>query len=230
MIVMNTAIHYYSKSSDLTWFRPVLAREVLQGDCLFSEEIESSLGVKYPDEEKERLFEGLPSRKTLEAYQQNNILLLAGPPEPLTLDQLQERHFIEGVNIPSDFLSEDSKVNPGWLAIRKGLLSGSVEKDWPQIQKNIPLGEKPANLAEITWCLTAYWRLRGVDLLSKALTYTEDLIEVGNLPTAHLVIGLSRQGCPVVSTWRDVGHPFWAVGLLTKIINPNFFLERRNYV
>src|SRR3989344_2128743 len=140
-----------------------IARAILGDDFLTPEEIATTRRLVYTDEQLAQAAETLPSQEVLEWFRDHNFFLVAGPPSERSLLEVRELK-------PERFLSQSGgwyaharetfsrvdKVGPGWIAISKGPIPGSLNLVWEAQQKLLSEREYVPHAAATTWGLTTY--------------------------------------------------------------------------
>ena len=174
-----------------------LARSILGEDFIPAENIASAFGLSYSKTDLVRLGAYLPDEAALAAIREQGMLLIAGPPRPLSLLDIRElhpghfyasgRHWNVGRASPmNDYgwfddhcesFARRDKARPGWLAIQKKPLKASCAKTWEDQQSLVREPLLIPNVAEVAWMCAAYAAMhpRGGMLLTKHAVRTSSL-------------------------------------------------------
>ncbi len=129
------------------------ARGALGDDFLDPDTISGARGYLYDQEQLAKLAESLPSEEVLRELQRDGLVLIAGPPKPLSIidminDSPEFRGHSEWVEDSDQLFSREDKVYPGWIALYKQAI--------PLPPTDRSIGEFVPNAAVVFWCVSAY--------------------------------------------------------------------------
>jgi len=190
------------------------AAKILGQDFIPPEELAQARGVSYTDEQLKTFADTLPTQEVLEWCQKNGFMVVAGPPQPLSLLQIREmkpEYFYtkEGGWYAEECekFSREQKVTTQWLMLRKEPVPNSLNKTWDAQKKLLSEVEYVPNDAEVEWGITTYKVVRNIYLLRGGYVRTSS---VGSLRHRVLVgffdaSGLVVDDSYVVSGWGGVG-------------------------
>lgn len=183
-----------------------LTRLILGDDYITPEEVATAYSVSYTDEQLEHFADTLPDTETILWLRANGYMLIAGPPTELNLLQVREldnKVFFsktEGwyANDKEKF-ARDDVVNGGqWLAIRKEAVPNSFSKTWNEQQDLITEDEHVPNASEVSYAVTAYFKVRGICLLRGKYVRTSSVDADGG----HVGVGdFDEDGLHVNGYW-----------------------------
>lgn len=150
-----------------------LARLILGDDYITPEEVATVYGVSYTDEQLEHFVDTLPDTQTILWLGANGYMLIAGLPMEVNLLQVREldnKVFYsktEGWFYAKDKeVAQTDLVKAGeWLAIRKEEVPDSFDMTWKEQQDLITEVEYVPNAPEVSYAVTAYFKVRGIYLL-----------------------------------------------------------------
>jgi len=170
-----------------------LARLILGDDYITPEEVATAYGVSYMDEQLEHFADTLPDTQTILWLRVNGYMLVAGPSTELNLLQVRELDNqlfyskTEGWYAESKytFSREDKVVDGEWLAIRKDEVPNSFSKTCGKQQDLITEVEHVPNAPEVSYAVTAYFKVRGIYLLRGKCVRTSSVDEDGS----YIVVG-----------------------------------------
>ena len=148
---------------------------ILGKDFLSPEQIAAETRkITYSPSQLKYFSETLPSQDILKWCRTNGFMLIAGPPEPLSLLQIRDiAPWMFYLNNDGWYSGEKQNfsrkdiVASIWLILRKGILPNSTNKTWHEQQKLLPMEEYIPNVAELAWSLTTYKKVNNIDLLNK---------------------------------------------------------------
>jgi len=198
-----------------------LARLILGDDYITPEEVATAYGVSYTDEQLEHFADSLPDTQTILWLRANGYMLIAGPSTEMNLLEVREldnKLFYlntEGWYAEdSQTLSNNDKVSAGeWLAIRKDEVPNSFSKTWKEQQGLITEVEHVPNAPEVSYAVTAYFKVRGVYLLRGKYVRTSSVSANGD----HLDVGgFDEDGLDVSNYWGDGRHDDFGVASARK--------------
>lgn len=155
-----------------------LAREILGEDFLGPEEITAAHGFTYSSEYVESLKNKIPKKSFLVTLHKNGFILIAGPETALSAQDLCHKNpelfigetaqRVGAQNIGLHNPETPQKVNPGWLALRKGPVPGSFDTAWNELKyfhvnylnEYVPDEEYAPTIAQAIWGFGTYKILR----------------------------------------------------------------------
>jgi len=182
-------------------------RTILGKDFITPEEIAETYGLSYSGELLRHLAETIPSEKVLRWCGNNDFMLVAGPPNPLSLLEVRNIH-------PKLFYSEaggwyieqeekfscKDKVVSGWLMLRKTPVPGSTSKTWNEQRGLLTKEEYVPNTPEMVWGITRYKEVSNAYLLSNIYARTSSV----NSDNNHVIIGgFDSGGLKISNRWDD---------------------------
>ncbi len=216
------------------------AHSVLGEDMISPVEMEKAFGSAYDENQIAAFTQTVPTDPLLTWMQLNGFALVPGPPTPMNLlrieDLRQEFFYVNrGGNLGKkrekrgrlpgwyrenydvrgeEKFSRQDIVTTGWLALRKKIIPGTVEKEWEEMQFYVPPSERVLNVAEVVWAANAFQVLRRAHLLTRMYTLTSSVALSGRQICAGWV---SNQGIIILDVpgrtgRRDKGS---RVGLIT---------------
>ena len=184
-----------------------LARTILGKDFISPEEIVEARGaIVYTDEQLAKFGETLPAQDVLEWCRDNGMMLVAGPPQAMSLldiRNLNPEHFYskQGGWYADDaqkFAAND-KAETIWIALRKEPVKGSFSKNWAEQERLVKAPMIVPNAAEVVWCLTTYKAVRDIYLLPTLYVRTSSIDSDGG----HVDVGDFDAKGLGVNGWTD---------------------------
>jgi hypothetical protein len=188
-----------------------LARLILGDDYITAEEVANAYGVTYTDEQLEHFADTLPDTQTILWLRANGYMLVAGMPTEMNILQVREldnKVFYsktEGWYAESEqkFAREDKVACGEWLEIRKEEVPNSLRKTWDEQQDLITEVEHIPNASEVSYAITAYFKVRGIYLLRGKYIRTSSVSADGN----HVFVGnFGKDGLRVDNCWDDLRY------------------------
>ena len=185
-----------------------LACLILGDDYITTEEVATAYGVSYTDEQLEHFADSLPDTQTILWLRANGYMLIAGPPTEMNLLEVREldnKLFYsktEGWWSESNqtFSREDKVACGEWLAIRKDEVPNSFSKTWKEQQDLLSEVEHVPNAPEVSYAVTAYFKVRGIYLLRGKYIRTSSVSAGGG----HVGVGgFDEGGLSVDHYWDD---------------------------
>jgi len=185
-----------------------LAHLILGDDYITAEEVATAYGVSYTDDQMEHFADTLPDMQTILWLRANGYMLVAGMPTELNLLQVREldnKVFYsktEGWYAESEqkFAREDKVACGEWLEIRKEEVPNSLCKTWDEQQDLITEVEHIPNASEVSYAITAYFKVRGIYLLRGKYVRTSSVSSDG----CHVNVGdFGEDGLRVDDDWDD---------------------------
>jgi len=185
-----------------------LARLILGDDYITPEEVATAYGVSYTEEQIGHFADTLPSLERITWYKANNFMLVPGFIRDLNLLQVREldnKVFYSKTEgwyaKDKEKFATDDKVKAGeWLAIRKEAVPNSFNKTWAEQQDLITEVEHVPNAPEVSYAVTAYFKVRGIYLLRGKYVRTSSVSADGD----HVNLGyLDEDGLYVHNRYWD---------------------------
>jgi len=188
-----------------------LACLILGDDYITPEEVATAYGhgkIAYTDEQLEHFADTLPDTQTILWLRANGYMLIAGPPTEMNLLEVREldnKLFYsktEGWWSESNqtFSREDKVACGEWLAIRKDEVPNSFSKTWKEQQDLLSEVEHVPNAPEVSYAVTAYFKVRGIYLLRGKYIRTSSVSAGGG----HVGVGdFVEDGLRVDDGWDD---------------------------
>jgi hypothetical protein len=191
-----------------------LSRLILGDDFISPEDVASAYGFSYTKDQLAQFASTLPEEKTIQWLRTNGYMLVAGPTTDLNLLGVRalDRSLFYRKN-DGDSWFEDEKhtfsrtdmVRGGqWLMLRKGDVPNSRSKNWKEQASLVTSPEYVPNVAEASYGITVYRKVRGVYLLSDFYVRTSYVDADG----VRVIVGyFDEQGLGVYDYWdghRDV--------------------------
>jgi len=160
-----------------------LARLILGDDFLSPEDMAKAYGWSYSDEQVANFADTLPDFDTLMWLKSTGSILQATPPTDSNLLQVRDLDnqvfyrkkdgwFAEKKHT---FSREDVVKAGQWPMVRKGLYPDSKSKTWKDQQNLLTEVEYVPNAAEMSYAVTAYFKVRGVYLLKGVYVRTSSV-------------------------------------------------------
>ena len=193
-----------------------LANLILGDDFISPEEVANAYGVSYTEDQLKHFGDTLPDEKTLQWYRTHGYMLVAGPSTELNLLEVREldnKLFYsktEGwyAENKHTFAREDKVACGEWLAIRKDEVPNSLRKTWKEQQDLITEVEHVPNASEVSYAVTAYFKVRGIYLFRGKYVRTSSVSADGY----HVVVGDFDGDGLVVSYYYD-GNRYGGIGV-----------------
>ncbi len=167
------------------------ARFILGNDFISPEEVARVYGFSYTEDQLAHFADTLPDFETLMWLRTNGYMLVAGPNEDLNLFGVRaldcllfyphddyECWYIDEKQI---FSRTDIVRGGQWLMLRKEGVPNSRSKRWSEQSKLVALPEYIPNVAEVSYGVTAYQKVRGVCLLKDHRFYTSSVNAYNNI-------------------------------------------------
>lgn len=185
-----------------------LAMLILGDDFISPEDVANAYGFHYSDEQITAFADTLPDEKTLQWLRTNGYMLLATPPTDHNLLQVRDldnQLFYsksEGWYAESQhtFSREDVVSACQWLMVRKEPYLNSRKKTWDKQKALLTDVEHVPNAPEVSYAVTAYYKVRGVYLLKGVYVRTSSVDAGGH---RVLVGGFGADGLHVYDYWDD---------------------------
>ena len=191
-----------------------LPQSILGMDFITPEEVSNArLRIVYTDEQIKALAESLPSEEMLKWCKDNDYAVMSAPPQACSLldvREIQPDHFYwktGGWYADEKFAHED-KTSFGWLAIKKTPVANSTNKNLDQQSRLLSTLEHVPNAAEMSWFITTYFKVRGIQLFESVYVQTSNLDSLGN----HITVGYFDSGVLFLDRWYGV-YPFDNIGV-----------------
>ena len=158
-----------------------LAQSILGADFITPEEVTKARpSIVYTDEQITALAESLPSEDMLKWCKDNGYAVMPAPPRAMSLldvRKIQSAHFYSktgGWYSDQKFARED-KTSFEWLAIKKTPVANSISKNWKEQSELLSALEQVPNVAEMSWFITTYFKVRGIQLFDGVYVLTSSL-------------------------------------------------------
>jgi len=182
-----------------------LAKTILGKGFISPEEIATARGLTYTDEQLAKFGDTLPAQDVLEWCRDNGMMLVAGPPKPMStldirsikIDYFDSR---EGgwYSNKSEKFARNDKAEPVWIALRKEPVAESLNRNWSEQSDLVAEPMVVPNAAEALWGFTTYKAVRSIYLLPNLCVRTSSVVSDGN----HVSVGLfDAEGLHVDSIW-----------------------------
>ena len=160
-----------------------LAMLILGDDFISPEDVANAYGFHYSDEQMTAFADTLPDEKTLQWLRTNGYMLLATPPSDMNLLQVRDldnQLFYsksEGWYAKdNEKFARDNVVSAGeWLMVRKEPYPDSRRKNWDEQCSLLTEVEHVPNAPEVSYAVTAYYKVRGVYLLKGVYVRTSSV-------------------------------------------------------
>ena len=182
-----------------------LAKTILGKGFISPEEIATARGLTYTDEQLAKFGDTLPAQDVLEWCRDNGMMLVAGPPKPMStldirsikIDYFDSR---EGgwYSNKSEKFARNDKAEPVWIALRKEPVAESLNRNWSEQSDLVAEPMVVPNAAEALWGFTTYKAVRSIYLLPNLCVRTSSLVSDGH----HVHVGIfGALGLLVYSNW-----------------------------
>ena len=184
-----------------------LAKTILGKGFISPEEIATARGLTYTDEQLAKFGDTLPAQDVLEWCRDNGMMLVAGPPKPMStldirsikIDYFDSR---EGgwYSNKSEKFARNDKAEPVWIALRKEPVAESLNRNWSEQSDLVAEPMVVPNAAEALWGFTTYKAVRSIYLLPNLCVRTSSVDSVGD----HVNVGdFGALGLCVDSHWDN---------------------------
>lgn len=185
----------------------LLARIILGWDFIPPDKITKSCkGLVYTDDQLKKLFDTLPSQEILEWCRDNDYMVVAGPPIPMSLLKIRNvrfPHLIENEAVWYENENESFAFNDiadtQWIILRKTAVPESASKTWGEQRALLSNNEIVPNAAEVAWCVTAYGAVRGIYKLKNICVRTSSIDSEGH----RVLVGYFDASRLHVGYWSD---------------------------
>lgn len=165
-----------------------LARLILGDDYLSPEDVAKTYGWTYSDDQLANFAETLPDMETVLWLRSNGYMLVATPPTDTNLLQVRDLNnqlfysksggwYAESKHT---FSREDVVKAGQWLMVRKESYPNSRSKNWEDQRSLLSEVEHVPNAPEVSYAVTAYYKVRGVYLLKGVYVRTSSVDAFGN--------------------------------------------------
>lgn len=173
-----------------------LARFLLGDDFIAPEDVAKAYGIMYTGEQLAIFAKTLPDFETLVWLRGNGFMLVAGPHVDFNLLGLRtldsSLYYRKDDNDDKWFeetgrkVSQTDMVHGGqWLMLRKGGMPKSRSKNWNEQSMLVDNPERVPNVAEVSYGVAAYLKVRGVYCLSDLYVRTSSVGADGD----HFFVG-----------------------------------------
>ncbi len=182
-----------------------LARKILGADFISPEQIAETRDLTYSNKQLANLKTTLPYREVLEWLKQNGYMVVAGPPQEMSLIDLREISWEyfggkwrrpDWYTRPEETFSREEKVRCRWYILRKEYVPNSLYGLFTSQQKRLLETERVPTAVELVWGITTYASVLGIMLPKDIHVRTSSVTE--NLH--HVTIGLLREGVLWIGT------------------------------
>lgn len=165
-----------------------LCRLILRDDYLSPQDVAKAYGWRYSDDQLANFAETLPDTETLLWLHYNDYMLVATPPNDTNLLQVRnldsQLFYSKSESWYSEsqytFYREDVVEAGQWLMVRKELYPDSRRKNWDEQRSLLSKVENVPNAPEISYAVTAYYKVRGVNLLKSVYVRTSSVAVDGD--------------------------------------------------
>lgn len=208
------------KFGNLDQARGILGTEFISPDDIPG----ASCQLWYSDDQLGMLYEAFPIQEELVYCRDHGFTLIAGPPNEMSLldiwslkpDLFSAATFAWCHDRLVGF-SRDDKIGTGWIALHKGPVANSFEKNWEEQQALISEFEFIPNAAAIAWVMTVYRLVRGVsisDVRVRTSSRSSDRC---------VIIGDHEKGISLGTDYDHFRYPRLGVAVARKIGAPSGF-------
>ena len=205
-----------------------LACSILKCDFITPEEVLAARNLveEYTSEQFRQFDKTLPSEDILHWLRDNNYMLVAGPPKPMSLldiFHLNPRIFCSSNGDRSTEeeklkkLSCKDKVGTNWLTLRRGIGYESIfPKKRKEQLKMLSKEERVPNIAEAAWCFTTYKKVCMQGPSFDKFFRTSSTSSVSRKRN-HIYIGFSNKGILHIDSCSDNQHDYHYIAVSRKI-------------
>jgi hypothetical protein len=188
-----------------------LARLILGNDFISPEEVAKAYGFSYSEDQFAQFADTLPDFETLMWLRQNGYMLVAGPATDQNLLDVRDFDNQLFYSKSEGWYAEDKQtfsrtdmVRGGqWLMLRKGDVPKSRGETWSKQYDMVKAPEYVPNVAEVSYGVTVYRKVRGVYLLPNFWVRTSSVDAGGD----RVYVGYQGgQGLFVRSYWDGYRH------------------------
>lgn len=194
--------------------RDQMARILLGDDYITAEQMARNYGTSYSDGQLDHFADTLPNMQILNWLHVNGYVLVSGPSTELNLLQVRELDsklfhsktrgwYTEGNH---EFSTDDMVKAGEWLAIRKEAVPSSFNETWGAQQHFLSEVERVPNVAEASYAVAVYFKVRGVRLLEDECVRTISICGSGGR-----VDICNKDGLAINTSWED--RPFRGIGV-----------------
>lgn len=182
-----------------------LARLILGNDFISPEDVANVYGFSYSEDQLAHFADTLPDFETLMWLRTNGYMLVTGPTTDQNLLGVRalDRSLFYRKNDGDGWFEEEKQtfsrtdmVRGGrWLMLRKGDVPNSRSKNWKEQSSLVTSPEHVPNVAEVSYGVTVYRKVRGVYLLPNFYVRTSsaaaggDRVGVGDFGEQGLGVG-----------------------------------------
>jgi hypothetical protein len=187
-----------------------LASMILGDDFISPEDVSTAYGFSYSEDQLSHFANTLPDEKTIQWLCTNGYMLVAGPASDQNLLGIRafDRSLFYRQNdgdgwfeYKTHTFSRTDMVRGGqWLMLKKNDVPNSRSKNWNEQLKLVQNPERVPNVAEVSYGVTVYRKVRGVHLLPNFYVRTSSVDEYGS----RVRVGIfGEQGLDVDNYWDD---------------------------
>jgi len=186
-------------------------RGVLGENFVSPEDIGRAKGINYGRKLLKQLAETLPPEDVLQWLRENEYVLVAGSPLPMSSSGVQQTFglpvrlvrigkltFSQENEIASALRGIQDRISAGWLMFRKVPCLDSVHKVLEDQRSLLSQVEYVPNLAEAMWCIAACKAVHNIKLFPHILVRTASTLNGNSLHIGEV----TDDGAVVGSSWR----------------------------
>jgi hypothetical protein len=185
-----------------------LAMSILGDDFISPEDVANAYGFHYSDEQMTAFADTLPDEKTLQWLRTNGYMLLATPSSDMNLLQVRDHDnqlfFSKSKGWYAEsqhtFSREDVVEAGQWLMVRKEPYLNSHKKTLNEQKDLLTDVEHVPNAPEVSYAVTAYFKVRDVYLL-KGVSVRTSSVDAGGYSV--IVGSFDAGGLSVVNHYGD---------------------------
>ena len=222
--------HFFRKENKVKNGKYDLARSILGDDFISPEEIQSGYkGFNYCSEVLRYLADTFPSEEVVVWLHNNNYVLIAGPPSPMSILEIRHRYWDLFYTIYQNWYDKREwassewreEVKSEWIMIRKGAVPDSTDKPLREQEKLLLKGEHVPSITGVAWSEATYkenrgkWLFGSMEVRTSTLTLLQDHNSPGIQPHmvyGNVVFGWSNRGGIGVTACLDY-QKCWDLGL-----------------
>lgn len=167
-----------------------LGQRILGDDFISPGYNVTKCGFRYNIAHRTAVDKSFPRAKDLEWCQKHKLIVMTGPPEPMSVLDLLEledsRRDPQSLWYTHFKFAYKDKVSPGWFAYFKEPRAnsfGMTQIEQEELRQYLNRGQKypivRANAAELLWCLLVYKKVRNIYLLPDCSVRTSSKLPSG---------------------------------------------------
>lgn len=187
----------------------VRAKAILGKKFIPPEEVAFARSLTYDDDTLRNFYKTIPCEEVLQWLHENDFILIAGPPEAMSLLDIQSLNtklFNSELKLwyaqTDHNFSRDEKVTPEWLMLRRGSVPKSKSKKYKAQCLLLSNEEVVPYAVQVAWVATTYYEVRGKWILSDFYVRTASMDAAG----IRIVVGLTTNDGIVVNDYCDDDH------------------------